>query len=568
MCAQRDCARAAMPIKPREETGVAKKMEYQGAAVSAGAVCRTGADQVAVRGALGRISDADANQRQGWSWTRRLLAFLVIMGPGLITMVGDNDAGGVTTYAQAGQAYGVSLLWVFPILLVVLYVAQEMVGRLGAVTGVGHGQLLRTRFGKFWAAFSVFDLFLLNFLTLMTEFIGIDLGFRFFGVSPYLSVPVAAGFLIVLILAGKLHRWERYMFALILVSLLVVPLAFLPHVQWGMVGRDLVVPGVAGGLSTTAMIFIIGIVGTTIAPWQLFFQQGNVVDKKIGIRFTNYARMDTFVGSVITNVAGAGFVIAGAFAFMHTPLAGQFSNAYRIAVGFAQHVTPFMGTLFAILLLTAALIGAAAVTLSSAYSFSDMFGSLRGSLNNSFRQAKGFYLMYAGMVLLAAGIVLLPNLPLGVVNLGVQVLAGVLLPSALGFLVLLCNDKALLGPWVNTAWVNTIATLIVGALLQLSLILTITTVFPAANVVAITVFTGIPVVLATIYVAIHERLRTGRWGLDPAERLRRLNWTTPSDVLEHKPPMSRGRAWVLGVMRGYLVVAMVLSVVSLVQIAH
>lgn len=523
---------------------------------------------VAVRGALGNISNVEAEARHRWNGMKRLLAFLVIMGPGLITMVGDNDAGGVTTYAQAGQAYGVSLLWLFPILLVVLYVAQEMVGRLGAVTGVGHGKLLLNRFGKFWAAFSVFDLFLLNFLTLLTEFIGIDLGFRFFGVSPYLSVPVAALFLIAIILTGKLHHWERYVFALILVSFLVIPLPFLTHIQWASVARDTVIPGVTGGLSSTAMIFIIGIVGTTIAPWQLFFQQGSVVDKKVGVRFTNYARMDTFVGSIITNVAGAAFVIAGAYAFLHTKMSGNFSNALNLAKGMEHYISPVMGTLFAILLLTAALIGAAAVTLSSSYAFSDMFSSLKGSLNSKVHEAKGFYAAYCLMIVLAAGIVLLPKLPLGVINLGVQVLAGVLLPSALGFLVLLCNDRELLGPWVNTPWVNAIATLIVGALLQLSLILTIATVFPSANVTIITVVTGIPVILTTIGVAIVQRWKVGRWGMDARTKELRKNWLTPADVLEKKPKISRGRTLVLGVMRGYLIVAMVLSVVSMVQIAH
>jgi Mn2+/Fe2+ NRAMP family transporter len=211
--------------------------------------------------------------RRAPRWLLRLFAFLVIMGPGIIVMIGDNDAGGVTTYAQAGQAYGYSLLWLFPLLLVVLYVAQEMVGRLGAVTGVGHGKLLRARFGRFWSVFSVFDLFVLNFLTLMTEFIGIDLAGRYFGVPATVSVPIMAGALVVIVLARQFYRWERLVFVLVGASMLMLVMPFVTGhgraAHWAAVAHGLMVPGVTGGLSTTAMIFIIGIIGTTIAPWQV-----------------------------------------------------------------------------------------------------------------------------------------------------------------------------------------------------------------------------------------------------------------------------------------------------------
>lgn len=518
-----------------------------------------------IRGALGVIHHDDTGPRRGLG--RKLLAFLAIMGPGIIVMLGDNDAGGVTTYAQAGQAYGVSLLWLFPILLLVLYVAQEMVGRLGAVTGVGHGKLLRERFGRFWAAFSVFDLFVLNFLTLLTEFIGIDLGFRFFGVRPAISVPIAGILMVSMVLGRQFYRWERMIFVLIVISLLVFPLAFLTPIHWGAVVRDSVVPGVQGGLSTTAMIFIIGIIGTTIAPWQLFFQQGSVVDKRIGTRFTNYERADTFFGSILTNTAGAALVIAGAFAFIGTKMAGGESNALAIARGFAHDVTPAMGTIFAIVLLEAAMIGAATVTLASSYAIGDLFG-VNSSLNARFREAKGFYISYVASVAAAAGVVLIPHLPLGIINLGVQVLAGVLLPSALGFLVLLCNDKELLGPWKNSPWVNVLATLIVAVLLQLSLVLTIGTIWSSVDVTAVTVITGIPVIVAVVAVGAVQRARAGRWRADPDDLARREDWVMAPDVLEHQLPPSKGRSFVLGSMRVYLVVAMVLMVVSIAKLAH
>src|SRR5712692_3795561 len=174
-------------------------------------------------GALGTVRLHDTAPRR--TWGARLLTLLAIMGPGLIVMVGDNDAGGVATYAQAGQNFGTSLLWVLLLLIPVLIVNQEMVVRLGLVTGVGHARLILERFGKFWGAFSVGDLFLLNFLTIVTEFIGVSLALGYFGVSPYLSVPAAALVLIVMTATGSFRRWERFMLLFIVVNALVIPLA-------------------------------------------------------------------------------------------------------------------------------------------------------------------------------------------------------------------------------------------------------------------------------------------------------------------------------------------------------
>src|SRR6202166_3152691 len=175
-----------------------------------------------IQGAFGTIRQHDVDSRN--SWKARLFTLLAIMGPGLIVMVGDNDAGGVATYSQAGQNFGLTLLWTLPILIPVLIVNQEMVVRLGAVTGVGHARLINERFGKFWGAFSVGDLFILNFLTIATEFIGVSLALHYFGVSQYWSVPLAAIGLVVMTATGSFRRWERFMFVFIAVNFLVIPL--------------------------------------------------------------------------------------------------------------------------------------------------------------------------------------------------------------------------------------------------------------------------------------------------------------------------------------------------------
>src|SRR4030088_3120143 len=180
-----------------------------------------------IRGALGTIRMHDAGERHGLR--SRTMALLAIMGPGLIVMVGDNDAGGVSTYGQAGQNYGTSLLWVLLLLVPVLIVNQEMVIRLGAVTGVGHARLIFERFGRFWGAFSVGDLFILNFLTIVTEFIGVSLALGYFGVSKFIAVPIAALALIAMTVTGSFRRWERFMLVFVISNFLAIPLALMSH---------------------------------------------------------------------------------------------------------------------------------------------------------------------------------------------------------------------------------------------------------------------------------------------------------------------------------------------------
>src|SRR5487761_1534979 len=189
-----------------------------------------------IEGALGKIAVGDIGERH--TWKQRLLTFAAIAGPGIIVMVGDNDAGGVSTYAQAGQNYHTSLLWTLLLLIPVLIVNQEMVVRLGAVTGVGHARLINERFGRGWGWFSVGDLFVLNFLTIVTEFIGISLAASYAGISAYLAVPTAAVALVAIMASGSFRRWERAMFVFIAISLVQLPMLFLSHPRWGTIGRD------------------------------------------------------------------------------------------------------------------------------------------------------------------------------------------------------------------------------------------------------------------------------------------------------------------------------------------
>ncbi|HLI38100.1 MAG TPA: divalent metal cation transporter [Streptosporangiaceae bacterium] len=522
-----------------------------------------------IEGALGRIRVGD---EQRGTWRRRLITFLAIVGPGLIVMVGDNDAGGVSTYAQAGQDYGYSLLWTLLLLIPVLIVNQEMVVRLGAVTGVGHARLINERFGRFWGWFSVGDLFLLNFLTIVTEFIGVSLALRYFGISPYISVPVAGLLLIGITASGSFRRWEQAMFAFIAVSLVMFPMALLSGPHWGAIGYHFVVPGVQGGVSSNAVLLIIAIVGTTVAPWQLFFQQSNVVDKRITPRFIRYERADTTFGAFVVIIGATAILITAVFAVRGTHLAGQFTSALGVADALGSH-SRVLGALFAVVLLDASIIGAAAVTLSTSYAFGDVFG-LRHSLHRSFKDARAFYASYTGIVVLAAGIVLIPGAPLGLITTEVQALAGVLLPSASVFLLLLCNDREVLGPWMNPRWLNVVAGFIIGVLLMLSGTLVVTAAFPSANAPLVAIV--ISAVLAVGAAAAGGWLRLTRSRRPPPaphpratmSEAERLNWRMPPLALLKPVEWSPVTKLAVLMLRGYLVVAVVLMAINAVQIVR
>jgi Mn2+/Fe2+ NRAMP family transporter len=520
-----------------------------------------------IEGALGRIR---VGEYQAGGLRRRLITFLAIVGPGLIVMVGDNDAGGVATYAQAGQDYGYSLLWTLILLIPVLIVNQEMVVRLGAVTGVGHARLINERFGRFWGWFSVGDLFLLNFLTIVTEFIGVSLALQYFGVSPYISVPVAGAVLIGITASGSFRRWEQAMFAFIAASLVLVPLAFMSGPRWGPIFYHLVVPGVQGGAGSTAVLLIIAIVGTTVAPWQLFFQQSNVIDKRITPRFIGYERADTTFGAFVVVGGGAAIMVVAVYAVRGTGLAGHFTSALGVAEALARH-SGVLGGLFAVVLLDASIIGASAVTLSTSYAFGDVFG-IRHSLHRSFSEARQFYASYAAMIVLAAAIVLIPGAPLGLLTEAVQALAGILLPSASTFLLLLCNDREVLGPWMNPRWLNVLASVIIGVLLVLSGTLVVDTLFSGLNAAQTAVW--LAVALAGFAVVAGGWLRLTRSRRPPRPphprttmtEAERQSWRMPPLALLKPVQWSAGTKMGILTLRGYLVISVLLLIVKAVRL--
>jgi Mn2+/Fe2+ NRAMP family transporter len=521
-----------------------------------------------IRGALGTIAHGDAAPRRRLSAKAKTL--LAIVGPGLIVMVGDNDAGAFSTYTQAGQNYGTHLLWTLLLLVPVLYVCQEMVLRLGAVSGVGHARLILERFGKFWGAFSVVDLFILNALTIVTEFIGVTLAVGYLGLPKIPSIVLAACVIVGAVSTGSFRRFERICLVLIVGSFVLIPVYLMVHPPIGQMAHNFIVPGFPHGAQvSTVMLLVIGIVGTTVAPWQLFFQQSYIIDKRITPRFINYERADLWIGIGIVVVGAAAMFGFSAAVFAGHPEFGNFTNAGGVAAGLGKYVSRLAGDLFAIALLDASIIGASAVGLSTAYASSDVLG-FNHSLHRPLKKAKGFYACYAGLMAMSAALVIVPGVPLGLLIEGVQTLAGVLLPSAVVFLLLLCNDKAVLGPWVNSRKLNVLTSAVIWVLVLLSVILTASVLFPNITGSQIEVVLGAGALLGLVvgaFLLIQAR-RTARHIVTvPVEWEDRRSWRMPPINTLAKPVMSTQRKIGLMTLRGYLIVAFALVVVKIIAVA-
>jgi NRAMP (natural resistance-associated macrophage protein)-like metal ion transporter len=516
-----------------------------------------------IHGAFGTIRGHDSGPRADWAG--RLRTLLAIIGPGLIVMVGDNDAGAFGTYAQAGQNYGTTLLWTLLLLVPVLYVNQEMVLRLGAVTRVGHARLILKRYGKFWGAFSVIDLFLLNALTIVTEFIGISLALSYLGLSRPLGVLAAAAVIVAAAGTGDLRRFERISMALVFASLLLVPILVRVHPPVAQMAHDLLVPRLPGGKLSEIMLLIIAIVGTTIAPWQLFFQQSYVIDKRITPRFLRYERVDLCLGIVLVIVGAVAMISVAAATFAGHPEFGAFQDAGAVAAGLGKYVSRAAGVCFAVALIDASVIGAMAVSLSTAYAIGDVL-SLRHSLHHRPREAKTFYAVYAGLIGLAAALVLTPGTPLGLLTNAVQTLAGVLLPSATVFLLLLCNDEEVLGPWVNGPWLNLFTGAVIGALLLLSIVLTAAVLFPAISArTMIGILTG--GAAAGLIGATPPFLKALRAPVWRADARLREHWTMPPLSTLGQAPMTAVARFAMLALRGYLAIAGGLVVLRILSLA-
>jgi Mn2+/Fe2+ NRAMP family transporter len=426
-----------------------------------------------------RLYLVDLRRRQPTLWNRFVLG-LALVGPGILVMLGDNDAGGVITYAQTGASNGLGIF--IPLLIplaFIAYVVQEMTIRLGAVTRRGHAELIWKRYGAYWGAFSLFDLVVANILTLMTEFIGIRVAGEVFGVSAWITVPAAVAFVAFVLVFLRYWRWERVALVVAAFNLIFVPVALLAHPDWGTVARTFVHDRVPGGVFSAAFLMLVSAnIGTTIAPWQLFFQQSCVVDKGLLAKDIDAGRRDLALGVTgMVLVALAIIVVSGQY--IHGVPHSDSLDIRQILQVLQSRLGSAVMVLFALGLAEAGLIAAVVITASTAWAVGEAFEWPR-SINDPARQALGFYIPSLLGTALAGAVVLLPNVPLGFLNLSVQVIATIFMPAAMLFLLMLLNDRELMGPYVNSSRRNAVSLAILFALIACNVLYGIATLFPNA----------------------------------------------------------------------------------------
>jgi NRAMP (natural resistance-associated macrophage protein)-like metal ion transporter len=398
--------------------------------------------------------------------------YLILAGPGIIVMLADNDAGGITTYTVTGARFGYGLIWFLILLLPVAYVVQEMTVRLGAVTKRGHAEAIFDAFGSFWGWFSFLDLALVNWLTLVTEFIGMTAALSIFHVPAFLTIIVVSVIMGLMVLQGRYWTWEKIAILFAGINLIYIPAAFLVHPSIPDVLRVGLLPHFPGGFTSTLFFFLMANIGTTIAPWMIFFQQSAVVDKGMKEKDIPWGQFDTLLGSVFTVIVAIFCIIVTG-----TVLLGTNIESAAQAASFLMATSPFLGTLLAIGLFDAGFLGAICISLASSWAFGEVFGWAH-SLNLRVREAPWFYACYFFALIMAGGVVLIPGAPLVLITLFVQVIAVTLLPAALVFLILLLNSEEVMGRYKNTLLQNIVSSVIVIAIIILSTMYGISTLFP------------------------------------------------------------------------------------------
>ncbi len=398
--------------------------------------------------------------------------FLMISGPGIIVMLADNDAGGITTYAATGANYGYNLIWFLALLLPVAYYVQEMTVRLGAVTKRGHAEAIFDGFGPFWGWFSLLDLFLVDWLTLVTEFIGMTAAMSIFHIPPFITIFLVCIAMAIMVLKGRYWTWEKIALIFCAVNLIYIPCAFMVKPSVSDILRQGIIPNFPGGFNNQIFFFLMANIGTTIAPWMVFFQQSAVVDKSLQEKDIIWSKIDTLVGSFFTVLVAIFIVIVTG-----TVLKGQPIESAAQASQALMKINSHVGTFLAIGLFDAGFLGAICISLASSWAFGEVFGWAH-SLNNKIKEAPWFYAIYFLTLITAGIVVLIPGAPLVMITLFVQVIAVTLLPAALVFLILLLNDEKTMGKLKNNLVQNIISVTIVVGIIILSTLYAVSAIFP------------------------------------------------------------------------------------------
>lgn len=374
----------------------------------------------------------------------RALAVLTALGPGIVAASAGNDAGGISTYSVAGASFGYATLWMIFVMTFSLVVVQEMAARMGAVTGKGFSALIREKFGVRPTLFAMFMLLASNAATSVAEFAGIAAALELFGVSKYISVPLAAGLVWLLVVRGSYRNVEKVLLALSSVFLTYVVAAFLAKPDWGQVLHDTVVPQFVP--TTGFVLIVIATVGTTIAPWMQFFVQSNIVDKGTTVKELPYQRIDVISGAIAANIV-AWFIIVTTATVLY-PQGIKITGAEQAALALAPVAGQYASTLFAIGLFGASLLAACVLPLTASYAITEAFGWERG-IDRSWAEAPAFNAIYTFVIVVGAALVLIPGAPLITIMVLSQAVNGVLLPFLLIFMMKIVNDRRIMGRYTN-----------------------------------------------------------------------------------------------------------------------
>ena len=404
---------------------------------------------------------------RGKNWRRRMALFLAVIGPGIITSNVDNDAGGIGVYTQAGSAYGYTLLWALIPMTIALYVTEEMCARMGVITGKGLSDLIREEFGFRSTFFVMITGFLVDLANVVAEFAGVAASAEIFGVSKYIAVPLAAVVVWLLVLKGNYRQVEVVFLIACVFYLTYLFSALLSHPDWVLAARMTVVPSIH--FDTGYLVTLTALVGTTIAPWQFFYLQAGFVEKKVGPRQYPQARLDVLFGSISCMIIVFFIIICTASTLNRTGLT-NISDAAEAAKALIPLAGKWAGLTFAFGLLNASLFAATILPLSTAHVICEGLGFEAG-LDHKFREAPAFYWLYTMLIVVGAGIILLPNAPLWKILIFSQLGNGVWLPIVVIFILLLINRKDLMGEHTNTLLFNVIAWITAVAMILLTFVL-------------------------------------------------------------------------------------------------
>lgn len=403
----------------------------------------------------------------------RLALMLAVVGPGIITANVDNDAGGITTYSVAGGDYGYSLMWMMPFVLLALIIVQEMCARLGVVTGKGLADLIRESMGVRLTTLILSLLVFVNLANTVSEFAGVAASMEIFGVSKFVSVPLAAIGVWLLVYKGDYKTTERVFLIASSIYLAYIASGYLAHPDWGEVGKAFVTPNFK--LEVGYVTLFVTIIGTTIAPWMQFYQQASLVDKGIRVEDYKYEIVDVIVGSIFAVIVAA-FIVIACGATIHKQ-GIMVESAKDAAIALGPLAGKYAQILFALGLLNASLFSAAILPLSTAYSVCEAFG-WESSLSSEVKDAKVFFTIYTALIVLGASIILLPIKSLIQAMMASQTLNGILLPVILITMLHLINNRQLMGKYTMSRWLNIVAWITAIILIILAVILLILSIFP------------------------------------------------------------------------------------------